>query len=360
MLNRRAFLSGLTVSGLLPFATWADAGAPDFLSAARAPGGRYRLAGLTQTGAMTFDVPLPGRGHAAAAHPSRPLAVAFARRPGTFAVVIDCATGRQIATLDAPAGRHFYGHGTFSADGTRLFTPENDFEAGQGIIGVWDTNTGFTRRGEFSSGGIGPHDVALLPDGETLAVANGGIETHPDTGRAKLNLPTMRPNLSYLALDGRVLEQVELAPELHKNSIRHLAIRDDGAVAFAMQWQGESGTAPPLLAIHQRGTTPDLLSAPKEQHRHLNGYAGSVAFSTDGTSVAITSPKGGAAHIFDTNTKQIRDSFSSPDICGVGSKDAGFFFTTGQGVVAHWKAHHLTQTDVSDLQWDNHLVAISH
>jgi hypothetical protein len=78
--------------------------------------GRMFYAGLVRLD-LVFQIPLPGRGHAAAIHPQKPQAVAFARRPGTFAVVTNCVTGQPSARLSAPAGRHFYGHGAFSRDG---------------------------------------------------------------------------------------------------------------------------------------------------------------------------------------------------------------------------------------------------
>ena len=90
---RRSVLAGLMAASLAPRASWADAGSPAFVSAARTPAGDYVLCGLKARGEIAFQIPLPARGHAAAAHPETPHAVAFARRPGTFALVIDCATG---------------------------------------------------------------------------------------------------------------------------------------------------------------------------------------------------------------------------------------------------------------------------
>ena len=69
-------------------------------------------------------------------------------------------------------------------------------------------------------------------------VANGGIDTHPESGRTKLNIATMAPNLAYLNA-GEVIEAVTLPQEMHKNSIRHLAVDNQGQVAFGMQWQGD-------------------------------------------------------------------------------------------------------------------------
>ena len=134
----RAFLDGLLASGAFPTTTWAAAGNPAYLAAAKLPSGDYALHGLNAKGASVFALPMPGRGHAAAAHPERPLAVVFARRPGTFALVIDCATGQTVAHLNTPEGHHFSGHGAFSQDGGWLFTAENDFENARGMIGVWD------------------------------------------------------------------------------------------------------------------------------------------------------------------------------------------------------------------------------
>ncbi|CUK09722.1 hypothetical protein RUE5091_03214 [Ruegeria denitrificans] len=356
MPSRRHFLAGLAATSLAPIRGWAAVGSPDYLAAALFPDGSYRLAGLDTGGDILFSLPLPARGHAAAAHPHWAQAVAFARRPGTFAVVIDCTTGTEITRLTAPEGRHFYGHGVFSPDGSRLFTTENDYEAADGVIGVWNTDD-YTRMGEFPSGGVGPHDMRLMPDGQTLAIANGGIETHPETGRTKLNLPTMQPRLTYLDVSGTVLEQVELPRALHKNSIRHLAVRRDGLVAFAMQWQGDKAQHPPLLGLHRRGETLRLLSAPEAVQSTLQGYAGSVAFAGDGSTVAITCPRGNALHRFSVADGQLTGVFPLEDVCGLGPGPEGYFFTTGTGIVGELTSGpHISARP--DCQWDNHLIPI--
>ncbi|MEM8536593.1 MAG: DUF1513 domain-containing protein [Pseudomonadota bacterium] len=355
MATRRGFLAGLVASGLAPRATWADAGDPSYLAAAQEPSGAYRLYGLDAEGQALFDLDLPGRGHAAAAHPTQPLAVAFARRPGRFALVIDCVTGHQTARLDTPEGYHFCGHGAFSGDGALLFTTENDFAAARGMIGVWDAEHGFTRLGAFPSGGVGPHEMRIMPDGQTLVVANGGIETHPDTGRTKLNIPEMRPNLTYLRQDGSLIEQHEPPREWHKASIRHLSVRPDGLVGIACQWEGDLAEVPPLLATHRLGQALRFHAGQRELERRLQGYAGSIAFSGDGSALAITGPRGGLAAVFMASGKPPRE-LPHPDICGVARTHAGLLFTTGQGMVLSEPKTSKTQS--YPRQWDNHLVHI--
>lgn len=358
MTSRRHFLAGASAAALWPAVGWAEAGAPAYVGAAQSADGRYWLCGLAADGALTFRIALPERGHAAATHPSRPEAVTFARRPGTFAIVFDCATGAVVANLTAPEGRHFYGHGAFSPDGETLFTTENDYEAGQGVLGVWRSRGGYTRVGEISSGGTGPHEIRLMADGEALVVANGGIETHPDAGRAKLNLPVMRPNLTYTTLSGEILEQVEPPSPEHKNSMRHLAIDGSGRVALALQWQGDLAEAPPLLMLHQRGQAPIWAKAPEPAHRAMQGYAGSVAFSGDGRRVAITSPRGGRVQLFDAATGAFATEHLLEDVCGLAPAQAGFALSTGTGGWHGLDAQQMPLLQAHALAWDNHIVAL--
>ncbi len=356
MPSRRGFLAGLLASGLTPRLSWADAGHPTHLSAAMDPNGAYALYGLRADGARAFRIPLPGRGHAAAAHPTYPEAVAFARRPGRFALVLDCVSGAVRHRLDAPAGRHFYGHGAYAQDGTRLYTTENQIDTGQGRIGIWARDEGFERIGEIASGGIGPHEVLRLPGTDTLAVANGGIHTHPDTGREKLNLDTMRPNLTLMASDGSILDHVALNPALHQNSLRHIAARADGTVACAFQWQGDPFDAPPLLALYRPGQGLRLATPDEITRRAMNAYAGSVGFLATGE-VAITSPRGGTLQVFDAQGQFITQ-YRQPDICGVAETPSGGLASDGTGRIYRLGRRSLTELASHRLAFDNHLIAI--
>ena len=358
MTTRRSFLAGSgSVAGLAAVAApapgWAEAGSPLWLGAAREVGGGHALFGIGADLARTFRVPLPGRGHAAAAHPARAEAVAFARRPGTFALVIDCASGIVRRRLEAPVGRHFYGHGAFLDGGAILATTENDYATGEGRIGLWDAGAGYARLGEIASGGIGPHEALRLPGTDVLVVANGGIRTHPETGRETLNLAVMRPNLTYLAADGRVLDRVELEPAMRLASIRHLAARADGTVAFALQWQGEEASPVPLLGLHRRGGPVRLLAADDEAQRRLAGYAGSVAWSGAGDAVAITSPRGGVAHVFPA-AGGAPEIVERADVCGAATAPGGLVLSDGAGGLTSGRAARR-----HPCAWDNHLVALT-
>ncbi|WP_123792109.1 DUF1513 domain-containing protein [Pacificibacter maritimus] len=357
MTTRRSFLVSLLATASLPRLTWADAGGPSYLAAAKDPSGQFSLIGLTREGAEAFHVSLPARGHAGAGHPKRPEAVVFARRPGTFAYVIDCAFGRVSHDLTAPEGAHFSGHGTYSRDGTTLFTSEISNADGQGQIGLWDVENGYERVGEFASGGLGPHEILRLPDSDTIVVANGGIVTALDDDRSKLNINTMAPNLTYLSSDGDVLERVELPSHWHQNSIRHLSVTSDGLVGFAMQWEGDPAIMPPLLGVHKQGDAVVLISLPDYLAPRLKNYAASIAFSGDETRVAITCPRGGVMVSFDL-AGQDPEFLPRADVCGISASQNGFYVTDGLGGVLESKAGKLRPLAVHDRAWDNHLVRI--
>ncbi len=356
MTTRRGFLASVLAASAAPRLGWAAAGNPAYLAAAQLGDGAHVLLGLTASGAEAFRVALPARGHAGAAHPTRPEAVVFARRPGYFALVIDAATGRVRQQLTPPAGHQFNGHGVYVDGGATLLTVEQAAEGSAGFVSLWDAASGYSRIGGFETHGIGPHDMRLMPDGHTLVVANGGIET--DAGdRTKLNVRTMKPNLAYLSRDGELLGKIELDQELRRNSIRHLAVRADGLVGFAMQWEGEPGMGWPLLGLHRRGEAPVLAQAPLADELAMNGYAGSIAFSADGREVAITSPYGGRLHRFSAGGAFVAAE-ARQDICGLAPHPDGFIASDGFGgliTIGPGGARPLIRHDLS---WDNHIVTL--
>ncbi|WP_299364988.1 DUF1513 domain-containing protein [uncultured Paracoccus sp.] len=352
--TRRHFLMAAAALAALPHSSWAAAGSPAYLAAAKDAEGAFAIHGLDARGESLFALSLPGRGHAAAAHPSRPEAVAFARRPGSFALVLDCAAGREVARLIPPNGRQFNGHGVFDAKGDLLMTSEVVAESSEGRVGLWAVDEGYARIGEWSTGGIGPHDMERLADG-TLVVANGGIVTDPQD-RSKLNLGAMRPSLTYLSASGVVEEVVTLGPELSANSIRHLALLPRGGVAFAMQWEGDPAEPVPLLGLHRRGAAPILCEAPLAEAFAMQGYAGSVAAA--GGRIAITSPQGGAIMVFDEGGSH-RATHRRADVCGVAPAAGGLLLTDGLGGIAHLTSQGLRVTRTAPLAWDNHLVALT-
>ncbi len=333
---------------------------PVFLTSAKSGNG-YSGIVIDADAREQWTLDLPGRGHGSTFRPGHAHCVIFARRPGTFAVVADRTNGLLLHTLSSPEGRHFYGHGCFSEDGRLLYTTENDFDGEKGVIGIWDAADGYRRIGELDSLGVGPHDIRPMPDGRTLVIANGGIATHPDTGRHKLNIPDMEPSLVLLdRLDGSRVGGDTLSRDLHKLSIRHLAVGRSGTVFAAMQYEGPAEHHPPLILKAHKGSV-SLLKAPQGVRQNMKNYCGSIALDVGGRIVAATCPRGNMV-TFWTVDGEFSHTVEVQDGCGVaaGGSRAEFLLSGGEGDLVVYDAADrrvLRRSVDRRRRWDNHISA---
>ncbi|MDH6265264.1 hypothetical protein M2360_000645 [Rhizobium sp. SG_E_25_P2] len=355
LIERRTFLKAagiLFVSGLSARGHDVLAASPAvFASAFMDAGGAYGVALLAEDGGEIARVALPDRGHDVSFDPLNGRAVAFARRPGTFALVIDTATGAPLKLIQAAEDRHFFGHGAFSPDGKRLYVAENDFDNYAGKIGVYDISAGWTKIGEFSAHGMDTHDIQILEGGRYLAIANGGIKQHPSMGRAKLNLDHMQPSLVIIDLsDGRLVEKHDLPAEIRQLSTRHMDIDASGRVWFGCQYEGPKTDTPQLLGSFKRGEDLRFLDMPEDVLRGFDNYIGSVMVNRDAGLVAVSSPKGGQWAAFDVKSHGLVREEKIGGVCGLAAEQATFIRSTETG----W-----FEAQKTDLAWDNHITRLA-
>ncbi len=335
----------------------ASAAQPRLLGAWEAPEGGFGAG--TPDGAIA--VSLPDRGHDIAVAPDGRTAVVFGRRPGFFAAVIDLDNAMLLTMLESPQGRHFYGHGAFSPDGTLLFATENAYQTGEGRLAIYDARDGFRRVGDWPSYGIGPHDLAVSRDGTALIAANGGVRTHPDHDREKLNLDTMGPSVALIALaDGSLIGQARPPQDWHQLSTRHVWVAPDGRIAVGMQWEGDPFEMVPLVATWDGRGELFLCDEGEPANLALKGYTGAIAFDPTGTIIAATSPQGHSAGIWRAHDLTPLSSIPVPEVCGLcpGAAPETFVMSSALGglwsVDANGTQHALAQ-EIPARLWDNHL-----
>ncbi len=322
-----------------------------YASGFRSPDGSFGIATVSERGEIIDRVALPARAHGVAHSGASGRTVAFARRPGTFAMILDPSGQSEPIVITSPHGRHFYGHGHFSPDGRLLYATENDFDRNRGVIGVYDGFDGFRRIGEFDAHGIGPHDMAVSDDGRLLVIANGGIETHPDFGRAKLNLDRMEPSLVLLdARSGALIERHRLSPSLSQLSTRHLAIAGNGRIWFACQWEGARNALPPLAGWFAEGEDLTFASLPEQTTVRLGNYVGAIAVNRRRGLVGLTSPVGGAAVTLDAKTGALVKEDVVREAAGVASSHEGFAVSSYDGAFSHTR---------SSVAWDQHITRLA-
>jgi hypothetical protein len=351
LIDRRAFVkaAGLTFLAALKPGTLMALEQADavYASGIRTPDGSFAVATVTERGQIIDKVALPARAHGMTFSKVTGKTVAFA----TYAMIFDPWNKSEPIVIASREGRHFYGHGTFSPDGTLLYASENDFDDNRGMIGIYDARNRFTRIGEYETYGTGPHDMTVSDDGKLLIVANGGIETHPDFGRTKLNLDHMEPSLTLIdAATGRLIEKHALPPQYAQVSTRHVDIDAQGRIWFACQYEGHRNDLPPLIGHFSKGEDLTFVPLPDDTTRALGNYIGAIAVNRADNLVGVTSPVEGTSVTLDAKTGAVLKVESIADAAGIAPAEHGFAVSSYDG---DFLGEH------SDVAWDQHIVRIA-
>lgn len=328
-------------------------------SAATLDSGLFALVQVELASFTQRFFPLPFQGHAVLPLPDQSVLVS-GRRPSTQSALVHIETG-ETRLFSTSAGRHFNGHGCLSNDKQVLFTTENAYDEVRGVIGIRDSKTG-KKIGEYSSGGLDPHDIKLMPDGKTLVIANGGIETHPDFGRRKLNIDTMQPSLVYLdSYTGEVLDEYRLPQS--QLSIRHLSVTPQGDVGVALQYEGNRVRNPPsaLVAWQALGQTLEPLLSTPDQLAPFKGYLGDVIINPDTQELLATSLLGQALGTWDLTRRCFKSALPIAEPNGIVlTPDQQVLVSSATGTLNTCTHRHLQPCPIQHrVAWDNHLVLVS-
>ena len=285
-MQRRRFLQGTLLCVAAP-AFAATSPPPRFIAAWDDEAGAHHLGVLAAAaGALRVaaSIALPTRAHGLVLEPGGTV-LAAARRPGEWVLRWNPVNGTAAWFWAAPERRHT-GHLLHSADGRTLYSAETDTDSGAGLISVRDART-LALRAEWPTHGIDPHQFIVDADG-SLLVANGGVPTRPETGRAKIELDRMDASLVRLdAATGALRGQWRL-PDA-RLSIRHLARAAQGTVGIALQAEhgdAQAKAAAPVLALFD-GAALRTAEAPQS----LAGYGGDIAACASG--FVVSAPRAG-------------------------------------------------------------------
>jgi hypothetical protein len=371
-LSRRQFLAasaslGAIAAGGLLFASQSKARTGTLLSAFEDARGDQYVGGLSLQNGNVFGTRVPMRAHGCAVHPIDPDRVLFfARRPGTEAFELDRTTLKARTVLTTQEGRHLAGHGIFSASGDWLFTPEHDYEHARGVIVVRDARN-FAVVGEMDTHGIDPHEIAWMPDGRSLLVANGGIMTHPRSFRRKLNIPTMDPSLCVLDAESGACKEQWRLPD-HLLSIRHVAMTGDGVTAVGLQYEGNKRAAPGIVALYRPAVNGEqarfgLLTAPEQETARFQGYVASIAISAEHDLIAAACPYGGGVACWSLQDECYLGFVAASETYGLSRlADGSILASQRDGTVygvdeTRLRSQFLKISSTQPIRWDDHWVA---
>lgn len=366
-LDRRKFLRLCTIgaSCITSTSLLAASHSPKYLSAYSTRLKHYGVAIISHKGEILHTHDLPSRGHAFAINPVSKQIYCISRRPANTIDVLH-SSGTLLTRIKSKESRHFYGHAACSHDGRYLYTSENNLHDGTGVIGVRDTVNDFLLVNEFSSYGIGPHSIQRSPDNQYLIIANGGIHTHPRTGRKPLNGHSMSPSLVFIDIHtGKLHRKSTLPAEYRLNSIRHIAVNNHNHVFIALQNQGELSAQEILLAEYNYTNNKlSEITIPPHIQPLLKGYLGDIVLDQSQHILATTSPRGDLILFYDIVQKKLwHESFV--DTCGLQASHRAheFIISNGQGDIRYYHAnthkyHVRSLPSHPMIHWDNHIVAL--
>lgn len=360
-MHRRSFLAlaaGLVAAGAAGGWVWHNGKKqPLLLSARDDKQGKHYVVAYHLDGSKRFETAVAERCHDVIAHPTDSVALYVGRRPSRESYLVDLDSGKLLQTLTTPTDRHFQGHAIIYRDGSLAYSTENDTsQPGRGVLGVWQyAERKFTRIAEISTHGVGPHQLLWLPDGESIVVANGGIRTEADS-REMLNLDNMEPSLVLMKRTGELISKEFLADQM--NSIRHLAMAQDGTIIAVQQYEGDKHDRVPLLAIKRPNQAFVPFPIAEAQRIAMNQYAASVAVNSDLRLVAMSAPRGNRFFIWDLDTGETRLDAKMLDCAGIAATAKGFVATSGVGRCRDYDCTQ-AQPQMSILPipsglWDNH------
>ena len=360
VLERRQFLfqSSLLGAGLIlpSFGLFAQTNKSLLFSACRQKSGLY---GLVMADLLNYEShiwPVDHRCHSLALSKKHNTVSFVDRRPGEFIYVYDFNSLDRVQVISRPEGFRFYGHAVLNVDESLLFVTANNLSTLEGRILVYDIETNYSLVDNISSGGIGPHEIVRHPDKDIFYICNGGLKTHPDSGREILNFETMAPNLTLFDNEKREVKSFEL--ENSKLSIRHIEVNHHGDAFIGVQdkdfFPGEGQAMVAFYDFDKDSLYQDSDSS--ELHLLSEGYVASVSMDGDSKLGLATCPKSDLVGVWDLEALSLKETIDCKEASGVCySKDLGaFVITNGSGEVYSYKEGSLKFLFQAPFQWDNH------
>jgi len=312
-------------------------------------------------------------------HPIKPHAFyLIGRNPAKTCQLISIKTNKIEQTLHAQEHHHFTGHAAF--DQKFLYTTEWDYTHNIGKVGLWHLANGeFIKH--LPSFGVGPHQIKIFKT--HLLIANGGLKTHPSTGKKPLNLPTMAPNISLVDTSNEQLTHQWTFNET-KASIRHLDIAPNGTFAAAMQVQRSACGHNHLVPLVAVGQLPNKIAAPPPTSKsevmptvhtsltplptpdallnQCQDYMGSICIHPPSGTVAATSPKGNLVLFWHLESATFAGYYTLFGACGidVDPRVDSWVVSNGQGDIHYIDPYKLTaiatlNKSYPGVRFDNHL-----
>ena len=255
-------------------------------------------------------IPLDFLAHGFAPHPRRAEAALLEKR-GPGGAYVDLAARVVLGRIDPLPGHHFYGHGAFTRDGGALLAVETDLETRDGVISVRDPHS-FAVIDTFPTFGQAPHDCALIEDGRTLVITNGGGPIGRDDDASL-------PCVSFVDVATQKLLERHVVDDARINT-GHVAVALDGDRSFIVVSAPRDGlpdTALGGVSLRSKGGPLRYATEPAAVTSRMIGESLSVAIHAPSRTALCTHPYGHLITFWNLDTGALFGALDLPNARGV-------------------------------------------
>ena len=288
--------------------------------------------------------------------------IIISRRPENKFFVLDLKKLIISDTIIAPKGRHFYGHGVFSEETKLLYLTENNYkypDERSGSIGIYSPYKDFKRVGELPSYGIGPHELKVDNNGN-LVVANGGILTHPDYPRVKLNITNIESNITIINKKNGLLKKTIKLPKKNKElSIRHIDIDLNENIYAGCQIYNRKSKEFLSTIFKYSLKNIEFFEFPKI-FQSMNNYIGTVKFLGEQNFVIASFPRAGKVIVWENKNLNLVSYLNHYDACGlaINPYTQEILVSSGEGKIVSIDKKNIIFN--KKYNFDNHFLALKY
>jgi uncharacterized protein len=263
--------------------------------------------------------PLDFLAHGTSIHPFKPHLLALFEKKGSGACELDLSAGHVTRTIATDPKRIFYGHGTYSADGSHLYSTETILETEEGVIVARDSQT-MKIEGFFPTYGSNPHDCQLIENGKVLAITNGGSRMGSNS----------IPCVTYVEIESQKLLQKYQMKDPRFNT-GHLIVANGKDLAVA---------SAPRLGLPEDGPGALSLLGKDGQLKNLNTAQYNVNLKSETLSLCVdevrevlaaTSPAGNIVTFWGLHTGELLSKLELPNPRGIVMTADRSFFAISNG-----------------------------
>lgn len=333
-LSRRNFLKALGGIALLGLGT--ELGLP----AAHAAGKDIYAVGGNLTDftihrfkrSKTTVVPTTVNGHGFFQHPLEPNLVFAVEKSGQRCALVDIVSGKLVFEQEAPKGRFYYGHFSFTHDGRWIFSSQVDPQDGQGYFTVYDSHS-MKMESEHKIVPGGNHDIAVFPDKPIAIITSSGVRFYGKESKNK-HVPAKRVEKTSLVFfdyeKGQVIDKKEWPDE--SLLCGHIKVLPDKRIICLMtlfeKYEGNNRTPYGPLLWTRLGNEPlHEIALPPDVKQGMKRELLSVGLSVPSDVILVTNPENNKVLAFSLTALRYLETFAikSQGVAFTEDGTAGFF-----------------------------------